>query len=1128
MPTDDRDATEPGDLAEQAIEAFTAYERTRQLPRLEAAVTLFRVALAATAADRPDRAVYLSNLGGALRALSLANGGDAAALAEAADLVRAAVDLTPPEHPERVTYLSNLCATLQTLSEQTGDVAVLTKAVEAAREVAAAHPPGHPSHAAVLSDLGTVLRRAFYWTGDTAALAEAVDVGRQAVAATRAGDPNLAGRLSNLGNSLLGLYRETGQAAALGEAIAAGHRAVAVSPADDPHRPMFLSNLADSVLARGDKADIEEAVTAARDAASATPAGHPRQAAIEGNLAVALAAQSGLSGDASVLAEAVRAGRRAVAATPASDLERAKRLSNLGVMLQELHRRTGEAALLTEAIAVGRDAVTVTPADRPDRAEYLSNLANSLRELAAETGAAAAADEAVDVARQAATAVGDDHPDRPSLLVNLTIALRDQFERTADVTALSEAVTVARLAVRIGPADGTIRMAALAALSGVLLRIYERTGDEAVLEESVQAAREALALVPVGHPDRAGRLSNLGGVLQVLFEHARDTVVLEEAVDTGRQAVAALPADHPSRAAYLSNLGASLLALHRETGQTGALAGAERSFIEAGQHDAAPVSVRIGAYRAATALPDRPGRQPDEMLTAAEAAVALLPLAAARTLDRADREHAVSQAPGLASRAAAAAVAAGRPDRAVELLEQARGVLVADTLDARSDLARLREQAPQLATELSELHARLEFLDIDRADTDIDTASPDDPWRRARDRADVRRRAHAEWEALTEQIRTLDGFSDFLRAPGAAQLAAQAQGGPIVFVYAAPTRCDALILTTGDPPVQAIELATLTEVDARRQVNRLLAARRTMTSADAGLDDLQAAQEEMLGVLSWAWDAIAEPVLNVLGYTAMPSGEWPRLWWCPVGILTYLPLHAAGHIEDLGPRTVLDRVVSSYVVTVRALAHARERQAGQIEDTTLVVAVPDAPGAPPLSGVAAEARALTELIPGARALAPATPASVLAALPGYAVAHFACHGVADWTNPSASHLLLSGPGPSTLTVGEIAALRLSGALAYLSACDTSRTNPDLIDEAIHITGAFHLAGYQNVIGTFWPVSDLAARLVAEDMYRHITSEGTRPPDSLASAVALHHAIRRLRTRWPRIPALWAPHAHTGI
>ena len=53
----------------------------------------------------------------------------------------------------------------------------------------------------------------------------------------------------------------------------------------------------------------------------------------------------------------------------------------------------------------------------------------------------------------------------------------------------------------------------------------------------------------------------------------------------------------------------------------------------------------------------------------------------------------------------------------------------------------------------------------------------------------------------------------------------------------------------------------------------------------------------MLDVLDWLWDAVAEPVLAVLGRTGPPSdGEpGPRVWWCPTGPLTVLPIHAAGH-----------------------------------------------------------------------------------------------------------------------------------------------------------------------------------------------------------------------------------------
>ena len=81
-----------------------------------------------------------------------------------------------------------------------------------------------------------------------------------------------------------------------------------------------------------------------------------------------------------------------------------------------------------------------------------------------------------------------------------------------------------------------------------------------------------------------------------------------------------------------------------------------------------------------------------------ETAAALLPQAAPRNLTRANPQYSLGRLASIAGLAAAAAVTAGQPGRGVELLEQTRGILAADTLDARgSDLARLRTQAPGLA-----------------------------------------------------------------------------------------------------------------------------------------------------------------------------------------------------------------------------------------------------------------------------------------------------------------------------------------------------------------------------------------------------------------------------------------------
>nr|WP_170317340.1 CHAT domain-containing protein [Acrocarpospora corrugata] len=87
-------------------------------------------------------------------------------------------------------------------------------------------------------------------------------------------------------------------------------------------------------------------------------------------------------------------------------------------------------------------------------------------------------------------------------------------------------------------------------------------------------------------------------------------------------------------------------------------------------------------------------------------------------------------------------------------------------------------------------------------------------------------------------------------------------------------------------------------------------------------------EERLTALLGWLWDAVAEPILDHLGAVEPLRGDASdrRIWWCPSGLLSFLPLHADGYHatrDDRRPRTVLDRVISSYAPTVRTLSHVR-------------------------------------------------------------------------------------------------------------------------------------------------------------------------------------------------------------
>ncbi|GAA2680179.1 hypothetical protein GCM10010412_064220 [Nonomuraea recticatena] len=405
-----------------------------------------------------------------------------------------------------------------------------------------------------------------------------------------------------------------------------------------------------------------------------------------------------------------------------------------------------------------------------------------------------------------------------------------------------------------------------------------------------------------------------------------------------------------------------------------------------------------------------------------------------------------------------------------------------------------------------------------------------------------------EWDDLVERVRELDGFVDFLRPPSMERMLPAAGGGPVVIVNVSEWRCDALLVRPEGVTVRP--LTGLTVQDAADQVNRYLGAlaeaettadtyetarrrvratgtmadRQTAYRAQRALDEARAATETMLTeLLAWLWDTIAEPVLSELGFHGTPDGPWPRLWWCPTGPLTLLPLHAAGRHEQRA--TVMDRVVSSYTPTLRALLKAREPlgpAAG--DDRFLIVALADTPGERHLAGVADEVDLLTRLFPATLLQGEeATRARVRRELPGHRWVHFSCHGDQNLADPSQGGLVLHD---DMLTITDISTGQYHAEFAGLSACKTATGGVDLLDEAITLAAALHYTGFRHVIGTLWSVYDTTGTSdLFQTIYQDLAADGRMRAER--SPYALHRATRALRDRYLGTPSVWTPFTHTG-
>lgn len=145
---------------------------------------------------------------------------------------------------------------------------------------------------------------------------------------------------------------------------------------------------------------------------------------------------------------------------------------------------------------------------------------------------------------------------------------------------------------------------------------------------------------------------------------------------------------------------------------------------------------------------------------------------------------------------------------------------------------------------------------------------------------------------------------------------------------------------------------------------------------------------------------------------------------------------------------------------------------------------------------------------------PADKEHVILALRTCNMFHFAGHGSSHAVNPLQSRLLLNDWKHQPLTVADLLDINLSTMppfLAFLSACGTGQILDNRsVDEGIHLTSAFQLAGFRHVIGTLWEVDDEMCVDMASMTYEFMFHEGIS--DTSVSR-GLHHATRALRDQW---------------
>jgi len=407
------------------------------------------------------------------------------------------------------------------------------------------------------------------------------------------------------------------------------------------------------------------------------------------------------------------------------------------------------------------------------------------------------------------------------------------------------------------------------------------------------------------------------------------------------------------------------------------------------------------------------------------------------------------------------------PAHAVELLAQGRGVFWTQLTRLRSPLEDLMISSPAGKT-LADDFTRLALL----IRNVLNSSGPDQHGRLCHLNLDMHR--------LIAEVRDLPGLSRFLLPSLFPDLQRAASGGPVIIVNASKYSCDAVIvLPDRDPDHIPLQIT-------QEGVRDLSTELHTLTVRAKRVD----VTRELAAFLRKLWDHIISPIVDSLQTIHPPQS---RIWWCPTGEFSVLPLHAAGPYRK-GHRNLTDIYISSYTSTLTALIRARRRDpSSSVTQCKSFIAIGQAKaaGENELVSVGAELDTIGQRVDG---LAKFTRidgedsriSRVVEELDKNNWVHFACHGILNRKKPFESAFALRD---GHFTIQRIIGCELNNPeFAYLSACHTTVGDEESPDEVIHLASAMQFAGFRSVIGTMWAVDDGETNKITSTFYKHMVDE----------------------------------------
>ncbi|KAL2186459.1 hypothetical protein L209DRAFT_806852 [Thermothelomyces heterothallicus CBS 203.75] len=1070
---------------------------------------------------------------------------------------------------------------------ETRELEVLQTAIQAARVSANLIPPlrSHPRRTDILRTYHKLLCEHLEQTSNRMDMADALLTIDRALAFLPDDDPYAAEAM----NLMVSIY----------QVRPSQSRQPEDARAEDAHerdgrRTRILLSVADLFLGYFEKHglddDLEQGCQLLRRALERAPDDTPRLFFWYGKLGYYLQNVYDQNQDADLLTESIEICRRGLAVVPDGDgASRAALLETQANALQERAKRNSRIEDLDAAIGLSFDAVAVTP-DSPKKKknQYLTNLGCRLEDRFDRLNRVEDLRDAIRVSRSALPTPSGPAPAPADLFTNgikhnIGVKLLKLYNVDKQDATFGQAFSLLREAVETMQPPRDAPALWLNSLASAYRSRYWRNRERLdYLNTAIDHQAEAMERLARTSPSWPGYASNMAWLLRERAERTRNQGDLREALSFVEDAAASVPKNHVHRCHIMFSL-ARLYTL-------------ARTFDFGGMFEVRSDDVRWNPPWEDRSVPlyleslDDPLGDPMSRMVAAvqlmaifrergeygraigigEQVLDILRRTNTRLLSREDQQRLTADFSDVAVETCALSIRAGEsPARALELLELGRGLILGLLIEDRSDVSGLAATHPEHA-------ARYERL-RDVIGRPVDTGVEDVALRQAM----VRQRDSQvrELDGLISEIRQLTGQKSFLQGPTAEEVKSLAASGPIVVVNVADERSDAILVTASS--IRLVHLPKLRKGEVQAWLDKK--PTRFDTRSEFGKKNRMCRE-----YLAWLWTACAEPILRALHLLDKPPPIEPtRVWWIGAGLGAFLPFHAAGDHRPSSFANAYTYIISSYTPTTRALAYAQQRASflRNLPPTTtstattttkpslLVALMPTTPPTnngkrnPPLPTTATELARITTAFGPSHAVLPLPHPStetVLANLPHCEIAHFACHGVSDRSNPSESHLILqrqppppSERDPSPVAVADLLTVRhlahhtsntglttTDGStttttsssssnrakIAYLSACSTAESRAErLVDEVLHLASGFQVAGFPHVVATMWPAELEASVEVAGRFYKRLAEAWARVvvDDGVVAAV-LREAVMDAREKWPLQPLRWAGYVHFGV